>query len=65
MQRSENPVVVSFLFKNIVVVQRKDTYYNADIDLSKEELIENIKNYNKGTGQHFDERSNPDSKNKT
>ncbi len=30
LQRSENPVVVSFLFKNIVVVQRKDTYYNAD-----------------------------------
>ena len=23
-------MVVSFLFKNIVVVQRKDTYYNAD-----------------------------------
>ena len=22
--------LVSFLFKNIVVVQRKDTYYNAD-----------------------------------
>lgn len=44
-------MVVSFLFKNIVVVQRKDTYYNADRE--------------KELGSILMKEAIPDSKNKT